>query len=138
MPYTITREDGSADAFALQDALNVLKASAAWDSPSAARLRELRDSIQEQVKPAIEEPTEFGSVVRASCPAWTRVHEMWSELTDVEVLRVGVGDEKGEPLAEWETDLLQQQERREVAGAVLAAMDVDQYLIDAVANARPR
>ena len=32
---------------------------------TAAKLHELADSIEEQVKPAIEEPTEWGSVVRA-------------------------------------------------------------------------
>lgn len=72
--------------------------------------------IEEQVKPAIEEPTEFGSIVRARYPVqpenserplWqlSPAHgkhywisqagelEVWSELTDVEVLRVGLGDD---------------------------------------------
>jgi len=41
-------------------------------------------------------------------------------------------------LAEWESDLLNMEARRDIAAAVLGAMDVDQYLIDAVVNARPR
>lgn len=111
------------------------------------------NQIEAQIPPAVEEPTEFGSMVRAGSPwsdrvLWVRSVNYWfsetyrrasfSELTDVEVLRVGVGELESEPLAEWETELLQQQDRREVAAAVLAAMDVDQYLIDAVTNARPR
>lgn len=116
-------------------------------------LTDAAEQIEKQVKPAIEEPKEFGSIVRAiSGPSvygtlwqmapghgehyWQDAHgcvEVWSELTDVEVLRVGLGPE---PLAE--RDPLNEQEVRDVATAVLSAMDVDQYLIDAVANARPR
>lgn len=98
-------------------------------------------------KPAIEEPTEFGSMVRSPWNGrdrvWIRVNRghweeetgigaEWSELHSPEVLRIGVGPE---PLAEWENDLLNLQYRRDVAADVLRAMDVDQYLIDAVVNA---
>lgn len=113
--------------------------------------------VREQMpKPVVEEPEAFGSIVRAVCPfgtesqLWQRsygegkhywesengVIDVWSDLTHVEVLRVGIGGP--EPLAQWETDLLNEQEVRDVASAVLSAMDVDQYLIDAVTNARPR
>lgn len=113
MSYSITREDGTADAMALQDALNILKASKSWDSPATARLRELRDSIEEQVKPVpISEPDGFGSVVRAfvcgsNAEPWVRVragqfsewanehgsHVDWHRLCEPEVLRIGVGDD---------------------------------------------
>jgi hypothetical protein len=123
-------------------------------------LQDALAQIDEQVKPAVEEPLEFGSVVRAWHPRenddavaadlwqhspmsgkhyWENcngVIEIWSDLVRPEVLRIGIGEP--EPLAQWETELLGQQERREIAAAVLGAMDVDQYLIDAVANARPR
>jgi len=122
--YTITRDDGAADVFALQDALNVLKASAFWDSPTAKRLLDLRRSIEEQVKPAVEEPEGFGSIVRAVClggsehQLWQRsygdskhywesetgVVDVWSDLTDVEVLRVGIGDARGDVLPESTED----------------------------------
>lgn len=112
MSYSITREDGTADAMALQDALNILKASKSWDSPATARLRELRDSIEEQVKPVpISEPDGFGSVVRAfvcgsNAEPWVRVragqfsewanehgsHVDWHRLCEPEVLRIGVGE----------------------------------------------
>lgn len=42
------------------------------------------------------------------------------------------------PLAAWEVDLLNLQYRRDAAVAVLEAMDVDQYLIDAVRDASPQ
>jgi len=112
------------------------------------------DDIEEQVKPAIDEPPGWGSVVlgrsdhqakrvrwvrAAPGPGWYSEHGAFvggfQMLFDVEVLRVGIGPE---PLAQWETELLQSQERRDIAAAVLGAMDVDQYLIDAVVNARPR
>lgn len=123
---------------------------------SARALRALAASIEEQTKPAVQEPTETFSVVKArdkqrddSGLFWTRInggwiddkegrHRAWHLLDVVEVLRVGVGELELEPLASWETELLQLQDRREVAAAVLGAMDVDQYLIDAVVNARPR
>lgn len=69
----------------------------------------VKDIVAQMPKPAVKEPAEFGSVVRASndginlrlwTPApylgehyWmaeTRMYEVWSELTDVEVLRVGL------------------------------------------------
>jgi hypothetical protein len=105
--------------------------------------------------PPIEEPAERWSVIFANVSGSRMVESKqlvrtdvgwldgdgngWGDFdsfSDVEVLRVGIGEP--EPLAQWETELLNQQERREVASAVLSAMDVDQYLIDAVANARPR
>lgn len=112
--YTISRSDGAADVFALQDALNVLKESAFWDSPTAKRLLDLRRSIEEQMKPAIEEPQAFGSIIRArdtrdgkpekSGLFWVRQRAGWFDdvlgrqcpweyLEVAEVLRVGIGDE---------------------------------------------
>jgi len=68
-------------------------------------------AIEEQVKPAVEEPTEFGSIVRALGPygksmLWqktpekgkhyweseTGVVEVWPDLQDPEVLRGGVAE----------------------------------------------
>lgn len=114
-------------------------------------LEKRADSIEEQV-PTVEEPTEFGSIVRAgydersdrilwqrgSKGGWTGEDGGYVASFDwlyrPEVLRVGVGPQ---PLAEWESDLLNFQYRRDTAAAVLMAMDVDQYLIDAVVNATP-
>lgn len=110
MTYTITRENGVSDAMAVQEAINLCAANGAGESVLANLLRDLRDSIEEQVKPAIDEPQEFTSVVRATSHGepmlWqkTPMHgkhywesetgavEVWSELTDVEVLRVGLGE----------------------------------------------
>jgi hypothetical protein len=110
MPYTITRENAEQDAAVVRDALAVLREiGGGVDEGATARLRELADSIEEQVKPAIEEPTEFGSVVRATnsdklyvladptdpgtpwCGADGFWHT-WLGLGPVEVLRVGIGD----------------------------------------------
>lgn len=120
----------------------------------AGELRARADSIEEQVKPTIAEPTEFGSIIRAGLDGvsdrvlWQRGPKGgWTSeegayvgsfdwLDHPEVLRIGVGE--AQPLAEWETELLNTQYRRDVAVDVLTAMDVDQYLIDAVAKARPR
>lgn len=72
--------------------------------------KRVADELRGQLKPAVEEPQEFASVVRATSHGepmlWqkTPMHgkhywesetgavEVWSELTDVEVLRVGVGE----------------------------------------------
>lgn len=130
------------------------------DDSTLMHLDALRGMVQDQLpKPVVAEPMEFGSVVKAKYwngrgeLRWCRTYSVlvdepwctgnhmgsWAEVieeaSDVEVLRVGIGPD---PLAQWETELLGLQERREVAAAVLAAMDVDQYLIDAVSNARPR
>jgi hypothetical protein len=90
-------------------------ADSAWASIAelvrAHGYRWIAESIEEQVKPAIEEPTEFGSLVRARSfgplsMLWQRspvngkhywesengAVDVWSELTDVEVLRVGIGE----------------------------------------------
>lgn len=84
------------------------------DKESAAALRELADSIEEQVKPAVDEPQEFGSLIFARhpddpehvaaewwqlCPSRGKHYwesqsgkvEIWSELLDVRVKRVGHG-----------------------------------------------
>lgn len=110
MPYTITREDGALDLGAIRQILSFVP-SDKDNYPAWYRLRELADSIEEQVKAVVEEPTEFGSLVRAGRSGsdrvlwhpttfhgkhyWmseTGVVEVWSELTDVEVLRVGLGE----------------------------------------------
>jgi len=109
MTYTITREAAADDAEALRYALEF--ASVKHSTHSTA-LRALADSIEEQmVKLAVAEPQEFGSLVRARSfgplsMLWQRspvngkhywesdtgAVEVWSALTDVEVLRVGIGD----------------------------------------------
>lgn len=79
----------------------------------AAHLDLMAEDVEAQFpKPAVDEPEQFGSIVRAKSPQdpqadllWTptprRRHywmsvsglcEVWSELTEVEVLRVGVGE----------------------------------------------
>jgi hypothetical protein len=87
---------------------------------SKALLDELRDQLRAQVKPAIEEPQEFGSIVQAWHPSespsgtppdlWQRspvngkhywenrngVIEVWSDLQYPEVLRVGIGEQSDE------------------------------------------
>jgi hypothetical protein len=89
---------------------------------------------EEKVKPAVEEPEDFGSVVRAAAPDWTTrpllwqktpaagkhywesetgVIEVWSELTNVEVLRVGIGTESSTPHSD---DYLEG--RQDIAGAI--------------------
>ncbi|HEY9373276.1 hypothetical protein, partial [Streptomyces sp.] len=81
-------------------------------NPVGDLLLSLADSIEEQVNPAIEEPTEFGSLIRANTGGGRQLLQrpgqargkhywenedggswLWPELTEVEVLRVGVGDE---------------------------------------------
>lgn len=73
----------------------------------------IAEEIRAQIpKPAVEEPTAFGSIVRAVCAhgteyqLWQRspmqgkhywesehgIVEVWSDLTHVEVLRVGIGE----------------------------------------------
>lgn len=76
---------------------------------TAKSLRHLADSIEEQIKPPVEEPAEWGSVVLASSDAchnrvhWFRDHNFWrasldghcsgwSYLHNPEVLRVGIGE----------------------------------------------
>lgn len=107
-PYTVTRQNGQEDAAALRYALQF---ASVRHSTHATVLREIADRIEEQLTPAIEEPQEFGSIVRAAAPhhhraLWTRspmtgdhywmsekgYAEVWPELTDVEVLRVGLGE----------------------------------------------
>lgn len=113
MTYTITRDDAAEDARVLRAAITVAENFVDY-SDAMKRLASLADSIEEQVKPVIEEPTAFGSVVRAisgevsvggtlwqmatghGAHYWEDEHgcvEVWSELTDVEVLRVGLGQE---------------------------------------------
>lgn len=78
----------------------------------ADAIQKRADSIEEQVKPTVPEPDQFGSIVRATCGPglvgilwqhspmqgkhyWeseTGAVEVWPELTDVEVLRIGVGE----------------------------------------------
>jgi hypothetical protein len=101
--------DASTQGPALRDALQT----------EADAIFKRADSIEEQVKPVIEEPTAFGSILRASCEPGLRgvfwqkspMHgkhywestggalALWSELTDVEVLRVGIGESPGDAYA---------------------------------------
>ena len=115
MAYTITREDGITDALAVQEAINLLIEDHPNDKLSIiARLRELRDSIEEQVKPAIEEPKENFTVIRAVPAFDDRPRELvlldghwcdldanpcgdWESFTGVKVLRVGIGENHLKP-----------------------------------------
>jgi hypothetical protein len=104
----------------------------------------IAQSIEEQVKPAIEEPTEFGSIVRARHPTdpdgvaaelwqmspthgqhyWQSESEqlaVWSELRGPEVLRVGIGEQ---PLAAWELNLLDGQALRGIEDVVARGIRV--------------
>lgn len=111
MSYTIEREDPAEDARVLRAAIKIARSLVGGDATPMKRLIELADSIEEQVKPPkVDEPEVFGSIVRATegygtwlwqkTPAqgkhyWeseTGAHTVWSELSDVEVLRVGIGD----------------------------------------------
>jgi hypothetical protein len=110
MPYSITREDAARDSRALRSILASLGAVGVSTSASV-QLTELAESIEEQVKPAVEEPKEFGSVVRAGYDEhtdrvlWVRAsggwyadakhgfHATFAGLHDPEVLRVGIGGE---------------------------------------------
>ena len=67
MPYSITREEAALDLQALRSILAKTDKDKV-NYPAWYRLAELADSIEEQVKPAIEEPTEFGSIIRAWHP----------------------------------------------------------------------
>jgi len=82
---------------------------------AAQILTHLRDSIEEQMKPAVEEPTETFSVIKArdlmggepggpTGMFWTRIRggwfddvqgalRGWSNLVVTEVLRIGIGDD---------------------------------------------
>lgn len=80
---------------------------------AAQILTHLRDSIEEQVKPAVEEPFEFGSVVStrtdglfvrlgaAMALPWGNGGALrtWDQLDVVEVLRVGIGEPSNEQQA---------------------------------------
>jgi hypothetical protein len=109
MPYSIQREDAIEDSRALRSILASLQAVGVSTSASV-RLTELADSIEEQVKPAIKEPREWGSVVLAHDTGgsarmrwiltggiWRAERHnyctSWAGLLDVEVLRIGVGAE---------------------------------------------
>jgi hypothetical protein len=70
MTYTITRQNATADALAIHEAIFRLVADGGQGSALAAKLREMRDQI-EQAEPVVEEPTEFGSIVRATCATVT-------------------------------------------------------------------
>lgn len=107
--YTITREDADRDLRALRGAL--ARFPEAVSSSCIPALRELIDAIEEQTKPAIEEPTELWSVISANVPGshflepkqLVRLEDVWCDdegngwgdfrsFSDVEVLRVGVGE----------------------------------------------
>lgn len=116
MPYTITREDAERDLRALRSLLSGFPVSVS--SSSVPALLEIINAIEDQVKPAVEEPEAFGSIVRARYPGnqtdsclwqmapegrgrhyWESEYgavEVWSELTDVEVLRVGLGEQSAD------------------------------------------
>lgn len=103
--YTITREDADRDLRALRGAL--ARFPEAVSSSCIPALRELIDAIEEQTKPAIEEPLAFASVVKvrsgelyvrlgaAQALPWGSGEAMrhWNHLDVVEVLRVGVGEQ---------------------------------------------
>jgi hypothetical protein len=91
---------------------NFLKAVSALTEQTQDDYTLVPDPIEEEVTAAIEEPEGFGSIVRAVClggserQLWQRsygdgkhywesetgVVDVWSDLTHVEVLRVGIGE----------------------------------------------
>src|SRR6266540_2453579 len=98
MPYSITREEAALDLQALRSILAKTDKDKV-NYPAWYRLAELADSI--------EEPTEFGSMVRAPWNGknllWIKAADnswwpesgiatAWSELRSPEVLRVGIGE----------------------------------------------
>lgn len=132
MTYTLTRDDAGRDAQLLGSALSVLRdIGGGLNEDAIIRLQSLADSIWEQVKPAIEEPLAFASVVRVKTGSmFVRVGAMerhpwvsgecrrsWDELEVVEVLRVGLED--GRLLTDAEIDQIRDQ-GIESGGAIVA------------------
>lgn len=106
MSYTITRENAVRDLEALKAILD----NDGIVESDVKVLEEITDSIEEQVKPAIEEPKEFGSIVRAGIDGvsdrvlWVRSasgywfsaysqRATFGDFHEPEVLRVGIGDD---------------------------------------------
>lgn len=114
MSYSITREDPELDLDALRDVIDNTGPGYGSHPRIFEVLRDLADSIEEQVKPVVEEPQEFASVVRAGFDSrsdrtlWVRGHKggwqsddgaftaIWQSLHEPEVLRVGTGDPRQE------------------------------------------
>lgn len=109
--YTFTSKDPLGLLSVLGEASNEFDNEGA--PVSKALIDELRDQLRSQVKPVVEEPTEFGSIVRASSDKcepqmWSPIPrtgdhwwhsetgklERWRDLDVDEVLRFGVGDEE--------------------------------------------
>lgn len=107
----LTLDDPAKTAALLKDAA-AAAGSDGCNHTAGMHARWLADQIEGQVKPSVEEPEAFGSIVRAVClggtepQLWQRsygdgkhywesatgVFDVWSDLTDVEVLRVGLGE----------------------------------------------
>jgi hypothetical protein len=115
--YTIEREDAERDLDALRDVIN--STGPGYGSPQRVFdvLRELADSIEEQL-PKVEEPTELWSVIWANVAGdhfiepkqLVRTTVGWldadgnewgdfASFSDVEVLRVGIGESPGDAYA---------------------------------------
>lgn len=111
---TLTLDDPELAASQLRHAANHWNDGPPKSNPVGDLLLSLADSIEEQLKPAVDEPQEFGSLIFARhpddpeyvaaewwqlCPSrgehyWESQSgevELWSELLDVRVKRVGHG-----------------------------------------------
>lgn len=107
-PYTVTRQNGQRDI----EALKALLAGDGVVDSDADVVQQIVERIEEQLpKPAIEEPREWQSMVlaghldapempqrilvRRSDGIWESAEGLkaeWSELLDIKVLRVGIGE----------------------------------------------
>jgi len=104
--------------------------------------------IEEQVKPAVEEPEDFGSIVQAWHPSedpsgtppdlWQRspmngkhywenrngVCEVWSDLVHPQVLRVGIGEDHSDSYNMGRTDFAEAM-RRDISALRAAAVGAE-------------
>lgn len=113
MSYTIEREDPQRDLSALRNAVAFYLVKLGDCHPVSVVLQEIADSIEEQVKPLVEEPTEPWSVIFANVPCSHGIEPRqlvltsvgwidaagngwgdFSSFSDVEVLRVGIGQDQ--------------------------------------------
>jgi hypothetical protein len=76
MTYTITRENGFADAMAIQAAIHRLVADGGQGSALVDKLREMRDQI-EQAKPAVDPTEDYRRGVLDTVARGTRVLEAY-------------------------------------------------------------
>lgn len=112
MPEITLKLDDPAKTVALLRDASAAAGSDGWNHTAGQHARWLAGQIEEQVKPAVEEPTELWSVINANVPGsrflepkqlvrsgvgWLDADgNSWGEFeafSDVEVLRVGLGED---------------------------------------------